>query len=141
MDPAAPGDERRIRTDRQGVIRHWGRVAQDVFGYTPQEAIGRRVDLIIPRALQYWHWRGFAEAMENGRLRRSDPNLKVPAVHRDGAIIPLRAILELTHADDGRADGAQVTVVGRGPAWRGTAWRIVLAPLNLVGPKAKQPPG
>ena len=23
----------------------------------------------------------------------------------------------------------------------GTAWRIVLAPLNLVGPKAKQPPG
>jgi PAS domain S-box-containing protein len=129
---AHENDERTIRADRDGVIYHWGRQAQGVFGYTPEEAVGRRVDLIIPPVLHARHWRGFDKAIENGRLRKPDPDLKVPAVHKDGTIIPLRATLALTNAPDGEVDGAVATVFGRGPAWRGTAWRIVLAPLKLA---------
>ena len=28
-------NERAITADREGVIRHWGREAENVFGYTP----------------------------------------------------------------------------------------------------------
>jgi PAS domain S-box-containing protein len=124
--------ERTVVADTEGVIRHWGSEAEKVFGYSPNEAIGRRVDLIIPPTLHGLHWRGFNKAIAAGQLRKPDPDLKVPAVHRSGEIIALRATLALTHADDGRVDGAVSTIFGRGPAWRGTAWRVVLAPLNLV---------
>ena len=64
-------------------------------------------------------------------MKRPGKTLKIPAVHKDGTIIPFRGSLVLSHAADGNVDGAVATVLGRGPAWRGTAWRVVLAPLNL----------
>ena len=129
--PASAGGERTVVADRDGVIVQWGREAENVFGYTAEEAIGRKVDLIIPPVLHARHWRGFNKAIENGHLKKPDPDLKVPAVHKDGTIIPLRATLALTHNEAGEVDGAVSTVFGRGPAWRGTAWRVVLAPLTL----------
>jgi PAS domain S-box-containing protein len=124
-------NDRTINADTDGVIRHWGREWQNVFGYSREEAIGRTVDLIIPPVLHARHWRGFRKAIETGRLRNPEPDLKIPAVHKDGTIIPLRATLALTHSDDGRVEGASATIYGRGPAWRGIAWRIALAPLKL----------
>ena len=44
-------NERTITADRDGVIRHWGREAENLFGYTSEEALGRKVDLIIPPVL------------------------------------------------------------------------------------------
>jgi PAS domain S-box-containing protein len=81
-------NDRTITADSDGVIRHWGREAENVFGYTSGEALGRKVDLIIPPVLRTRHWRGFNKAIETGRLRRRDPTLKLPAVHKNGEIIP-----------------------------------------------------
>ena len=61
-------DQRTIAADRDGVIRHWGREAEKVFGYTAEEAVGRRVDLIVPPALHARHWRGFDRAVDDGQL-------------------------------------------------------------------------
>jgi PAS domain S-box-containing protein len=133
--------ERTIEADRNGVIRHWGREAENVFGYTAEEALGRRVDLIIPPVLHARHWRGFNQAIETGQMKRPGKTLKIPAVHKSGAIIPFRGSLVLTHTDDGEVGGAVATVLGRGPAWRGNAWRVVLAPLKfgqLVQEKARR---
>ena len=130
--PSGVDAERAVVADREGAIRHWGLEAQNVFGYTAEEAIGRKVDLIIPPVLHARHWKGFDKAIENGSLRKPDPDLKIPAVHKDGTIVPLRATLALTYGDDGEVDGAMATIFGRGPAWRGTAWRMVLAPLKLA---------
>jgi PAS domain S-box-containing protein len=128
----AEKSERTVTADTDGVIDHWGRDWQDIFGYTAEEAIGRKVDLIIPPVLKERHWRGFNKAIQNGHLKRPDPSLKIPAVHKSGEIVPLRATLALSRTDDGGVDGAVATIFGRGPAWRGTAWRIVLAPLGLA---------
>jgi hypothetical protein len=35
-------NERTITADRDGVIRGWGREAENVFGHTSQEALGQR---------------------------------------------------------------------------------------------------
>ena len=122
---------RTINADTDGVIRHWGPEVQNIFGYAPEEAIGRKIDLIIPPVLHARHWRGFHKAIQTGRMKSPEPDLKIPAVHKDGAIIPLRGTLALTHADDGTVDGAMATIYGRGPAWRGAAWRVALARLKL----------
>jgi PAS domain S-box-containing protein len=124
--------ERTITSDRDGVIRQWGREAENVFGYTAEEALGRKVDLIIPPVLHARHWRGFNKAIGTGQMKRPGKTLKIPAVHKSGGIIPFRGSLVLKHTDSGEVDGAVATVLGRGPAWRGSAWRVVLAPLKLA---------
>jgi PAS domain S-box-containing protein len=123
--------ERTITADRTGVIRDWGREAENIFGYTSEEALGRKVDLIIPPVLHARHWRGFNKAIETGQMKRPGKTLKIPAVHKSGRIIPFRGSLVLTHTDSGEVDGAMATILGRGPAWQGTAWRVVLGPLKL----------
>jgi PAS domain S-box-containing protein len=125
-------NEQAITADRDGVIRHWGREAENIFGYTPEEALGRKVDLIIPPVLHARHWRGFDKAVNSGQLKRPGKTLKVPAVHRSGAIVPISGSLALTRADDGTVDGATLTLFGRGSAWAAAAWRAVLAPLKLA---------
>jgi PAS domain S-box-containing protein len=124
--------ERTITADREGVIRHWGREAESVFGYTAEETLGRKVDLIIPPVLHARHWRGFNKAIETGQMKRPGKTLKIPAVHKSDGIIAFRGSLVLTHTDSGEVDGAVATILGRGPAWRGRAWRVVLAPLKLA---------
>jgi PAS domain S-box-containing protein len=49
-----------------GTIRRWNRAAADLFGYSPAEALGQSLDLIIPEHLRAAHWRGFKAAMTNG---------------------------------------------------------------------------
>ena len=55
-----------IFADDAGTIRRWNRAAADLFGYSPAEALGQSLDLIIPEHLRAAHWRGFEAAMKNG---------------------------------------------------------------------------
>ena len=132
---AAEPEEETVVTDRAGVIRHWGRGWQDTLGYTPEDAQGRKVDLIVPPALRERHWRGFHNAIEMRRLRHGDDNgrwtLKTVAVHKSGKLVALRATLELTHAE-GAVSGAKGTLLGPGPAWTASAARVLFAVLELV---------
>ena len=55
-----------IYADDAGTILRWNGAAADLFGYSPAEALGRSLDLIIPEDLRAAHWRGFEAAMRNG---------------------------------------------------------------------------
>ena len=129
-------NERTVTADKDGVTHHWGREWENLFGYTPEETLGRRIDLIIPPVLRARHWRGFNKAIETGRLRHGDRDgrwtLKTVAVHKSGKLVPLRATLELTHADDGAVNGAKGTILGPGPAWTAPIARAVFAVLKLA---------
>src|SRR5690606_7135663 len=48
-----------VFADRGGVNRRWNVAATAMFGFTAAEAIGQRLDLIIPEHLREAHWRGF----------------------------------------------------------------------------------
>jgi PAS domain S-box-containing protein len=123
-------NERTITADRDGVIRHWGRDAESLFGYTSEEALGRKVDVIIPPVLHARHWRGFDKAVNGGQLKRPGKTLKVPAVHKSGTLVPISGSLALTRANDGTVDVVTLTLFGRGPGWTAAAWRAVLALLK-----------
>jgi PAS domain S-box-containing protein len=125
-----PDPEQLIVADRQGVIIGWGTGCVKVFGYGPDEALGRTVALIIPPVLQARHWRGFNHAVDVGQLKRPDSTLNVPAIHRGGAVLAVKGRLTVNRADDGTVDGVTLTLLGEGSRWAAMAWRALLAVLN-----------
>src|SRR6266850_8099657 len=70
--------------DRDGAIRFWNAAAERLFGFTPAEALGSSLDLIIPERLQARHWAGYKKAMASGDTRYNSDLLRVPAVHKNG---------------------------------------------------------
>jgi len=52
-----------IFADGSGTIRRWNRASAALFGFSAEEALGQKLDLIIPEHLRAAHW---------ARLRRGD---------------------------------------------------------------------
>jgi PAS domain S-box-containing protein len=77
-----------IYCDAAGAIRIWNRDAVRIFGFSAAEAIGQKLDIIIPANLRGRHWHGYRATMETGRTRYADGQLlSVPAVRKDGTRI------------------------------------------------------
>jgi PAS domain S-box-containing protein len=53
-----------IAADREGIIHFWNSGAGRLFGYSPDEAISRSLDFIIPERLRQRHWDGYRRVME-----------------------------------------------------------------------------
>ena len=69
-----------IYASRSGVIVRWNRASAALFGFSAEEALGQRLDLIIPEHLRASHWRGFEAATTKGgheasRSPNADPRV------------------------------------------------------------------
>jgi PAS domain S-box-containing protein len=94
-----------IICDRDGVIRLWNAAAERLFGFTPAEALGSSLDLIIPERLRERHRAGFTRTMATGQTRYQHDVLRVPAMHKDGRTLSIAFTVGLLLA-------AQRTVTG-----------------------------
>ncbi len=73
-----------IYADDTGTIMRWNQAATTLFGYSAAEALGQKLDLIIPPELREAHWRGFEAATSSGVMElRGHPTL-TRARHRSG---------------------------------------------------------
>lgn len=90
-----------VFADRDGVIRLWNRGAEDIFGYSGAEAIGRTLDLIIPEKLRERHWDGYRRVMRTGATRYGREVLAVPAMHKDGSRRSIEFTVALVRDDGG----------------------------------------
>jgi len=73
-----------IYADETGTIRRWNHAAAVVFGYDAMEALGQKLDLIIPEHLRAAHWRGFEAAMTNGVMKLQGHPTLTRAAHKTG---------------------------------------------------------
>lgn len=74
-----------IFADRQGLIRLWNAGAEAVFGYSPGEALGQSLDLIIPQRLRAAHWKAFDEATNSGRTKYGRRAMLTRSAHKSGS--------------------------------------------------------
>jgi PAS domain S-box-containing protein len=92
-----------IYADDTGTIRRWNHAAVGLFGYSAAEALGQKLDLIIPEHLQAAHWRGFEAATRSGVMKLEGRPTVTRATHQSGR----RLYVELTFAlVKGQAAGA-----------------------------------
>lgn len=87
-----------VYADANGHIRFWNAAATRLFGFAESEALGQRLDLIIPERLRGRHWEGYGKVMGGAESRYADGALlAVPAQHKEGrqisiefTILPIR---------------------------------------------------
>ena len=94
-----------IYAGTDGRIRLWNGGAERIFGWSPTEAVGQSLDLIIPEKLRGRHWEGWNHVMETGVTRYATDLLAVPAVRKDGTRISIEFSVALIHDDAGAIAG------------------------------------
>jgi len=76
--------------DAYGIITDWNHPAEKIFGWTKDEAIGRRLDeLIIPPRLRDAHRRGLERFLRTGSGPLLNRLIEQSAIRRDGSEFPV----------------------------------------------------
>jgi PAS domain S-box-containing protein len=104
--------------DRDGKIRFWNAGAEAMFGYTPEEALGQSLDLIVPERQRAQHWEGWARVMASGVTKYGREALAVPATRKDGSRISIEFNIVLLRAPTGELLGAAAMVQDVTARWQ-----------------------
>ena len=96
--------------DKEGKILLWNRGAEDMFGWTADEAIGQSMDLIIPEKHRARHWEGYDQVMQTGVSKYGRNLLAVPAQTKDGRRISVEFNISLLRSPEGEILGAAATM-------------------------------
>jgi PAS domain S-box-containing protein len=75
-----------------GGIGFWNAGAEALFGRSPEEALGKGVDLIVPEKYRAMHAAGFARAIGSA-WRGSDGWGPVEGLHKNGERVALEVFL------------------------------------------------
>ncbi|WP_367156058.1 PAS domain S-box protein [Methylomonas sp. HYX-M1] len=76
--------------DAYGMVTDWNQRAETLFGWSAQEAIGRRLDrLIIPERFRAAHRQGMQQFLKTGQSAILNRQIEQIAVRRDGSEFPV----------------------------------------------------
>lgn len=83
-----------VLADASGQIRHWSPGAEKLFGHRAADAIGRRLDLIVPSEYRDRHWAAFDAVVDTGQwhLDGSTVNLPVRCADEQVRSFPARFV-------------------------------------------------
>jgi PAS domain S-box-containing protein len=98
-----------IFADREGVVQVWNNAAAALFGFPPDEVLGRTLDVIIPEHLRAAHWKGFARAVATGHTNHGRRALKTRATHRSGKTLYVSLAFSVVTDREGQVIGAMAT--------------------------------
>ncbi len=96
--------------DAAGAIALWNPAAERMFGFSPAEALGQSLDLIIPERQRQKHWDGYHKTMATGQTKYGHDVLRVPALHKDGRPLSIAFTVAMLHTPD-NVVGAIVAVI------------------------------
>jgi PAS domain S-box-containing protein len=99
-----------VYVDETGTIRRWNRAAAALFGFSAAEALGPRLDRIVPEHLRADHWRGFDAAMTTGVLKLQGRPTLTRATHQTGRKLYVEMTFALVRERAGSAPLGAVAV-------------------------------
>jgi diguanylate cyclase (GGDEF)-like protein/PAS domain S-box-containing protein len=77
------------------LIVSWNTAAEQLFGYSADQAIGQSLSIIIPERLRAAHDAGLARAVQTGRARLAGHSVDILALHANGSEIPVDLSLSI----------------------------------------------
>ena len=99
-----------VVADASGEINLWNPAAERLFGFTPAEALGHSLDLIIPERLRARHWASFGKTVSTGETRYAHDVLRVPAMHKDGRTLSIAFTVGLIYGPQREVTGIAAVI-------------------------------
>ncbi len=98
-----------IVMDSSGRISGWNQKAEEIFGWTEQEAVGRDLaETIVPLSLREAHRMGLAKYLATGVGPVLNQMVEITGVRRDGSEFPVELTITPLALDSGRMFSAFV---------------------------------
>ena len=99
-----------VFANTKGDIQYWNADAEQLFGYTSSEILGRSVETVIPPAYRARHWKAFDPAMASTDVNFIDTGAAaLPGLHKDGTELSLE--VHLFRIPDSRGNSAGALAV------------------------------
>jgi PAS domain S-box-containing protein len=89
-----------------GIIQAWNPAAALMFGFAAAQAIGQRLDIIIPEQFRERHWTAYARALAAGDTKYRGQSLPTRALKASGETFYVELSFAIVHGDDGVVIGA-----------------------------------
>ncbi|MFI8304970.1 SpoIIE family protein phosphatase [Streptomyces sp. NPDC085927] len=90
-----------IAADESNRIIAVNESAAALLGWTADDLVGRPLTALIPEHLRRRHTMAFTSLLLSGQPRILGRSLPLPALHRDGGLIPVRLFVESQETGDG----------------------------------------
>jgi len=91
-----------ISADHAGCIISWNKAATDILGYAEEEAVGERLELIIPERFHEAHSNGMARFANTGDARAIGKTVELAARKKSGEEVPIELSLSTWTVRDER---------------------------------------
>ncbi|WP_349816450.1 SpoIIE family protein phosphatase [Streptomyces sp. MRC013] len=91
-----------IATDERNRIIAVNGPAADLLGWRADDLVGRPLTTLVPEHLRERHIAAFTSLLLSGRPRILGRSVPLPALHRDGRLVPVRLFIQGQEAADGR---------------------------------------
>ncbi len=95
-----------IIADQQGIITFWSKGAERLIGHPAVEAVGKKLDLIVPHEFRARHWHGFGKAMDGGPVSSAGQFFDLPVQCQSGETKTFRGQLHVLRNEDRKTIGA-----------------------------------
>lgn len=95
-----------VIADTNGVIQLWSAGAATLFGHSANDAVGRKLDLVVPQDFRNAHWAGFGHAMSTGAANAEGTFFDAPVLCRNGETKSFRGQLHVLRNENKKAIGA-----------------------------------
>ncbi|MCZ8522135.1 PAS domain S-box protein [Paenibacillus mucilaginosus] len=82
-----------VLADSESNIVLWSKGAENLFGYTEAEAVGQRLDIIIPESYREAHWLGMQRYLRTGERRVIGRAVELEGLRKDGTVFPIELSL------------------------------------------------
>jgi|SRR5690606_34782068 len=99
-----------IFSDSKGDIRMWNPKAEELFGYSSEEALGKSLNLVIPERLRDAHWKGFYKSIETGITKYQGKTLLTKSIRKDGGTLYLNMTFGIVKSNSGEVIGVQAFI-------------------------------
>ncbi|CAM5460719.1 SpoIIE family protein phosphatase [Streptomyces violaceorubidus] len=105
-----PWDAGQVRASRMPIVAadEGNRIvaangaAAGLLGWDPDDLVGRRLTTLVPEHLRDRHTAAFTSMLLTGRTRIVGRSVPLPALHRDGRLVPVRLYIQTQETADGR---------------------------------------
>ncbi|MFH9422928.1 SpoIIE family protein phosphatase [Streptomyces sp. NPDC017529] len=91
-----------IAADEENRIVVANGPAADMLGWQADDLVGRRLTVLIPEHLRVRHMAAFTSLLRTGQPHILGRSVPLPALHRDGRLVPVRLFIQTQGTADGR---------------------------------------